>query len=191
MLQSKFRQRTDRLNQILKASIRCEVTYNRYTTFWTVPKSVKNADVLLWSTVSLPISYPSFEHLSDLSITDGHLLDTVNFQARPVEHFLYSAWSRFEYWKSHHLVKSDWFRDISSISQTKSVKCGKTRRLAQWLLLLLVADQATWDQRRVQTLAKAVHLWVLLVLIVLVWLVPDWYTHSFLFQLIRLAALWR
>ena len=82
MFKSELRQRPDRLDQILEAAIRRKVTHNRDAPLRTVPERVKDPNVLLRDAVSFPITDPTFEHLSYLSIADGHLLDAVYFQAR-------------------------------------------------------------------------------------------------------------
>ena len=89
VLQSEFGKCTNRLDQVMKTSIRCEVAYNGDTPFRTVPESVEDADVGLGRAVSLPVPHPSFEHLSNLSIADWHLLDAIYFQAGTMKHLFY------------------------------------------------------------------------------------------------------
>ena len=84
MFEDALRQRSNRLYKIVKTTISSEVAHYRDTPFWTVPESVKNSDVLFAHTITLPVVHPSFEDLPDFTIADGHLLDAVNFQRRPM-----------------------------------------------------------------------------------------------------------
>ena len=97
MLESELRQRPDRLDQILEAAIRRKVAHNGDASLRTVPERVEDPNVLLRDAVSLPITDPAFEHLSYLSVADGHLLDAVYFQTRPMQHLLNRSRSRFKY----------------------------------------------------------------------------------------------
>ena len=96
MFKDILRQGSDRLNQVLKTSVSCKVTDDRYTTFRTIPESVKYSDVPLVGAVFLPTGYPSFKNLSDLAVADGHFLDTVDFEGGSVQHLLNGAACRLE-----------------------------------------------------------------------------------------------
>ena len=91
MLQSRLRQGSNRLNQVLQTPISCEVADDGDAALRTVPKSVVNAYVLLTRAIPLPVSHPSFEDFSDLSVTNGHFFDAEYFQRRPMQHLLYRS----------------------------------------------------------------------------------------------------
>ena len=91
MLECEFWKRTNRLDQVVQTAVGSKVTHDRDAPLRTVPKCIEDAHVRLRCTVSLPVSNPSFEDLSNLTIANRYLLDTVNFQTWPVEHLFYRA----------------------------------------------------------------------------------------------------
>ena len=97
MLKSSLWQGTNRLNQILKATVGGEIRNNRHAPFRTVPKRVVYPYVLLTRTVTLPVTNPAFEDFSDLTVTYRDLLDAEYFQRWAMQHLLNRPRCRLEH----------------------------------------------------------------------------------------------
>lgn len=68
LFQDAFRQCTDRVEQVCKASISCEILNDRNTPFWAVPECLVYSDVLLSFTQLLPAVNPLLEDLAHVTI---------------------------------------------------------------------------------------------------------------------------
>jgi hypothetical protein len=70
-------------------------------------EAVSQALLVFVVAVMLPVRCPVVQHLSDLHVGNGHLLDGIYLQRRRVKHLLDSPRSALKHAERYHLVESE------------------------------------------------------------------------------------